>query len=117
MLKCVCLVTDEIHLTPLSGIAQLRPTLKYLDKIAEKEKQATMRIQQEENKEAGVKDKEEEAKIFQRTIRQSDDKEAIRKIRQGEEEKKYEQEEWVQMAYQDQRVCIVISSVSLRKKC
>ncbi|KAJ3415682.1 DNA-directed RNA polymerase III subunit RPC5 [Chytridiales sp. JEL 0842] len=93
---------DEIHLTPLTGFVQLRPTLKYLDKISEKEKAANMRIQQEEAREAGQPTKEEDAKIFQRTIKQSDDKDAMRKLKQGEEEKMYEREEWLPISFLDE---------------
>ncbi|KAJ3318758.1 hypothetical protein HDU76_000736 [Blyttiomyces sp. JEL0837] len=86
---------EELHLTSLAGLVQLRPTLKYLDKIHEKEKAANQRIQQEEamRESSGVKE-EEEGKAIQLTARQSDDKEAMKRAKQGEEQKKYDQEDW-----------------------
>jgi len=48
-----------MHLTPIHGTVQLRPSFKYLDKIDEKKKQAAKKVNDEENKEVLAKQKAE----------------------------------------------------------
>lgn len=57
-----------MHLTPFYGVVQLRPSFKYLDKIDEKHRQATRKVNDEENKEVVAKQKaemEQKAKALQ----------------------------------------------------
>ena len=84
-------------MTPLTATVQLRPSLRYLDKISEKEKAASARIQQEEvkEKEKGLGPQvEEEGKLFQRIIRSNDDKDTRRKLELGQQQKMFDSEEW-----------------------
>lgn len=65
-----------MHLTPIHGAVQLRPSFKYLDKIDEKKKQASKKISDEENKELLAKQKaeqEQKARALQVTFTKQPD--------------------------------------------
>ncbi|KAJ3075159.1 hypothetical protein HDU98_008996 [Podochytrium sp. JEL0797] len=91
---------DEFHLTPISAAIQLRPALKYLDKILEKEKAATAKIQQHELNLEQPNRKQEElvekgVTMSMRTV--EDNPEALRKQREVEMEKRFANEKWVDL--------------------
>ncbi|KAI8621070.1 Sin-like protein conserved region-domain-containing protein [Chytriomyces sp. MP71] len=97
---------DEFHLTPLASIIQLRPSLRYLDKIQEKEKAATAKIAQHELNLENP-DKKPDAPV-ERGVNVSvrvleDNPEALRKAREVEEERRYQMEEWVNLTVFDER--------------
>ena len=54
MLSHIPFPTGQLHLTPVSTAYQLRPGLKYLDRIDEKQKVANKKATEEEN---ALKDK------------------------------------------------------------
>ncbi|KAJ3190584.1 DNA-directed RNA polymerase III subunit RPC5 [Irineochytrium annulatum] len=83
----------ELHLAPVSAAVQIRPTLKYLDKISEKERSMQQRLKDAED---GLERKEEE-KVIQARVVQNDDKEAIQRRAQGLLEAEYEKEEWQEL--------------------
>ncbi|KAJ3296270.1 hypothetical protein HDU79_007166 [Rhizoclosmatium sp. JEL0117] len=92
---------DEFHLTPISAIIQLRPALRYLDKIQEKEKVAQQKITQHELNLEQPNRKEEDPQekgvnLSVRTV--EDNPEALKKAREIDEEKRFAQEEWVELA-------------------
>ncbi|KAJ3213495.1 hypothetical protein HDU67_002829 [Dinochytrium kinnereticum] len=89
---------EEFHITQLAAMVQMRPALKYKDKIAEKEKALNQRILADD---LNIK-KAEDDKIIQRRVIQSDDKDNIRRVKQGQEENAYENEEWITMDFFDQ---------------
>ncbi|KAI9325480.1 Sin-like protein conserved region-domain-containing protein [Obelidium mucronatum] len=96
---------DEFHLTPISATIQLRPALRYIDKIAEKEKVATQKIAQHEMNLENPNRKEEEPqeKGITLSVRSVEDNpEALRKAREIDEEKRFALEEWVDLQlYED----------------
>ncbi|KAF9585507.1 DNA-directed RNA polymerase III subunit RPC5, partial [Lunasporangiospora selenospora] len=93
---------DELHLTPLHGTVQLRPSFKYLDKIDEKRKQANKKVN-DENKEILAKqkaDQEQKAKALQVQIRSAADSEA-RKAMGPNRARLAEDENWTKLDYFD----------------
>ncbi|KAI8841119.1 Sin-like protein conserved region-domain-containing protein [Chytriomyces cf. hyalinus JEL632] len=100
---------DEFHLTPISATIQLRPALRYLDKILEKERVANAKIQQHElNLEQGVNaDKKSAADMVEKGVNVSvrnveDNPEALRKAKDLDEEKRFALEEWVDLKLYDE---------------
>ncbi|KAF9179410.1 DNA-directed RNA polymerase III subunit RPC5 [Haplosporangium sp. Z 767] len=94
---------DELHLTPLHGAVQLRPSFKYLDKIDEKHKQANKKVNDEENKELIAKQKaelEQKAKAVQVQVRSAADSEARRNTGPNRA-KLAEEENWTKLEYFD----------------
>ncbi|KAG0258807.1 DNA-directed RNA polymerase III subunit RPC5 [Mortierella polycephala] len=94
---------DELHLTPLHGAVQLRPSFKYLDKIDEKHKQANKKVNDEENKEFIAKQKaelEQKAKAVQVQVRSAADSEARRNTGPNRA-KLAEEENWTKLEYFD----------------
>ncbi|KAJ3107972.1 hypothetical protein HDU97_002552 [Phlyctochytrium planicorne] len=89
------LFSEEFHISPLTSVVQMRPALKYKDKIAEKEKAVNQRILNEGND----KKRDEEARAIQRRVIQSDDKDSLRRIHQGQQENAYENEDWVSLNF------------------
>ncbi|KAJ3020627.1 UNVERIFIED_CONTAM: DNA-directed RNA polymerase III subunit RPC5, partial [Siphonaria sp. JEL0065] len=91
---------DEFHLTPIAASIQLRPALKYIDKLAEKEKVATQKIAQHELNLEQPNRKEEEPQekgihVSVRTV--EDNPEALKRAREIDEEKRFANEEWVDL--------------------
>ncbi|KAJ3127295.1 DNA-directed RNA polymerase III subunit RPC5 [Physocladia obscura] len=91
---------DEFHLTPIAATIQLRPALKYLDKILEKEQAAKAKIQEHEFNLENPNKKKEEAEergvtVAARSI--ENDPEALRKAKELDEERKFAQEEWINL--------------------
>ncbi|KAJ3196426.1 DNA-directed RNA polymerase III subunit RPC5 [Entophlyctis luteolus] len=100
---------DEFHLTPVCATVQLRPALKYLDKILEKEKAAAAKILQHEqsleNQASGKKDEEPVERGITMAVRSIEDNpEAIRKARDLEEERQFALEKWVDFSLLDESV-------------
>ncbi|KAJ3241868.1 hypothetical protein HDU81_009730 [Chytriomyces hyalinus] len=100
---------DEFHLTPISATIQLRPALRYLDKILEKERVANAKIQQHElNLEQGVNaDKKSAADLVEKGVNVSvrnveDNPEALRRAKDLDEEKRFALEEWVDLKLYDE---------------
>ncbi|KAF9155512.1 DNA-directed RNA polymerase III subunit RPC5 [Linnemannia schmuckeri] len=94
---------DEIHLTPIHGAVQLRPSFKYLDKIDEKKKQASKKISDEENKELLAKQKaeqEQKARALQVQVRSAADSEA-RRTSGPNKARLAEEENWTKLDYFD----------------
>nr|KAJ3420394.1 DNA-directed RNA polymerase III subunit RPC5 [Polyrhizophydium stewartii] len=84
-----------LHLRPISTILQLRQSLDYIDKINEKEKNASQRIMHEERKEEGIED---EAKMIQVMVRSSDDKEASKRASVSEMQRQSDSEQWTPLS-------------------
>ncbi|KAF8931085.1 hypothetical protein BGZ47_000249 [Haplosporangium gracile] len=94
---------DEMHLTPVYGAVQLRPSFKYLDKIDEKKKQASKKISDEENKELLAKQKaeqEQKARALQVQVRSAADSEA-RRTSGPNKARLAEEENWTKLDYFD----------------
>ncbi|KAF9908589.1 DNA-directed RNA polymerase III subunit RPC5 [Linnemannia zychae] len=94
---------DEMHLTPIHGAVQLRPSFKYLDKIDEKKKQASKKISDEENKELLAKQKaeqEQKARALQVQVRSAADSEA-RRTSGPNKARLAEEENWTKLDYFD----------------
>ncbi|KAF9100631.1 hypothetical protein BGX27_000316 [Mortierella sp. AM989] len=94
---------DEMHLTPFHGAVQLRPSFKYLDKIDEKQKQATKKVSDEENKELIAKqraEQEQKAKALQVQVRSAADSEA-RKASGPNKARLADEESWTKLDYFD----------------
>ncbi|KAG0243530.1 Sin-like protein conserved region-domain-containing protein [Mortierella sp. GBAus27b] len=94
---------DEMHLTPIHGVVQLRPSFKYLDKIDEKKKQATKKVTDEENKEELAKQKaelEQKAKALQVQVRSAADSEAL-KASGPNKARLADEENWTKLDYFD----------------
>ncbi|KAF9926685.1 DNA-directed RNA polymerase III subunit RPC5 [Linnemannia zychae] len=93
---------DEMHLTPIHGTVQLRPSFKYLDKIDEKKKQASKKISDEENKEQIAKqtaEQEQKARALQ-ALRSAADSEA-RRTSGPNKARLAEEESWTKLDYFD----------------
>ncbi|KAF9103868.1 DNA-directed RNA polymerase III subunit RPC5 [Mortierella sp. GBA35] len=94
---------DEMHLTPIHGAVQLRPSFKYLDKIDEKKKQASKKVSDEENKEMLAKQKaeqEQKARALQVQVRSAADSEA-RRANGPNKARLAEEENWTKLDYFD----------------
>ncbi|KAJ2828253.1 hypothetical protein IWW50_001489 [Coemansia erecta] len=98
----------ELHLTAIEKVTQLRPSLKYLDKVAEK-KLADSKV--DDNDELDD-EKEVKAQSVQVTVRSAQAEEALRQQQNSIAymHQKLEEEPWSRLAYHD-----VGSSESLKK--
>ncbi|KAJ3092196.1 DNA-directed RNA polymerase III subunit RPC5 [Quaeritorhiza haematococci] len=86
-----------LHLTPLAATIHMRPNLGYLDKISEKEKALSARINQEEKAAEEGGEVEEDAKMIQLQVRKAETKEEARKQAQAALQKQAEDEPWDNM--------------------
>ncbi|KAJ3163085.1 DNA-directed RNA polymerase III subunit RPC5 [Geranomyces michiganensis] len=87
---------DELHLTSIGTALQLRTSLFYIDKIAEKQATRVEEDSLEANKRANP-EFEEEGKVLSVTVKGPEDKDAIRKAAQLELQRKAEDEAWMPM--------------------
>ncbi|KAJ3180708.1 DNA-directed RNA polymerase III subunit RPC5 [Geranomyces variabilis] len=87
---------DELHLTSIGTALQLRTSLFYIDKIAEKQATRVEEDSLEANKRANP-EFEEEGKVLSVTVKGPEDKDAIRKAAQMELQRKAEEEAWMPM--------------------
>ncbi|KAJ1550982.1 hypothetical protein HK405_015432, partial [Cladochytrium tenue] len=112
---------EELHLTPLTGTVQLRPALRYLDKIHEKQRAASQRIQQEEalaeaaaaaaSAPAGsaaaaggaAAGAEGDPRLLLMQARQADDKDGERRAAAAKERLMYAREEWEPLAFASEK--------------
>ncbi|KAI8319434.1 hypothetical protein GQ54DRAFT_299343 [Martensiomyces pterosporus] len=85
----------ELHLTPIEKVTQLRPSLKYLDRVAEKELAASKLDDDDEE------EKEVKAQTIQVTVRSAQAEEALRQQQNSIAymQKKLEEEPWSRLAY------------------
>ncbi|KAJ2778265.1 hypothetical protein GGI15_004227 [Coemansia interrupta] len=94
----------ELHLTPVECLTQLRPSLKYLDRLAEKQKAASKIHDDNEDAEAeDDKDKDAKAQTIQVTVRSAEAEEALRQQQNSIAyiQQKLEEEPWSKLAYHD----------------
>ncbi|KAG0268822.1 hypothetical protein DFQ27_005609 [Actinomortierella ambigua] len=92
---------DELHLTPIHGSVQLRPSFKYLDKIDEKQKQANRKVNDEADREHTARiqaESEAKAKAVQVQVRSAADTEA-RKAGGPNKARLAEEESWTRLDY------------------
>ncbi|KAJ1990646.1 hypothetical protein GGI25_004093 [Coemansia spiralis] len=89
----------ELHLTPIEKITQLRPSLKYLDRVAEKELAASKLDIDDEEEEY----KEVKAQTVQVTVRSAQAEEALRQQHNSIAfmHQKLEEEPWSKLLYFD----------------
>ncbi|ORX73253.1 hypothetical protein DL89DRAFT_255362 [Linderina pennispora] len=88
----------ELHLTPIEKITQLRPSLKYLDKVAEKERAASkLDYDDEDTKE------EKQVQTVQVSVRSAQAEEALRQQQNSiaSIQKRLEEEPWSSLTYYD----------------
>ncbi|KAJ2776399.1 hypothetical protein H4R18_005687 [Coemansia javaensis] len=90
----------EVHLTAIDRVTQLRPSLKYLDRIAEKK--AASRKADNSDDEAAEK-KEVKAQTVQVTVRSAQAEEALRQQQNSIAymQQRLEEEPWADLAYFD----------------
>ncbi|KAJ1966520.1 hypothetical protein GGI12_000018 [Dipsacomyces acuminosporus] len=88
----------ELHLTPIEKTTQLRPSLKYLDRVAEKEHAASKLDDYEDEDQ-----KEAKAQTVQVTVRSAQAEEALRQQQNSIAymQQKLEEEPWSKLAYFD----------------
>ncbi|KAJ2596978.1 hypothetical protein H4R99_004692 [Coemansia sp. RSA 1722] len=88
----------ELHLTPIEKLTQLRPSLKYLDRVAEKQRAASKIDDDEEEEEKEVK-----AQTIQVTVRSAEAEEALRQQQNSIAyiQKRLEEEPWSKLQYYD----------------
>ncbi|KAJ1843302.1 hypothetical protein LPJ73_005531, partial [Coemansia sp. RSA 2703] len=94
----------EVHLTPVESLTQLRPSLKYLDRLAEKQKEASKIHDDNEDADADdEKDKEAKAQTIQVTVRSAEAEEAMRQQQNSIAyiQQKLEEEPWSNLIYHD----------------
>ncbi|KAF9977824.1 DNA-directed RNA polymerase III subunit RPC5 [Actinomortierella ambigua] len=92
---------DELHLTPIHGSVQLRPSFKYLDKIDEKQKQASRKVNDEADREHTARlqaESEAKAKAVQVQVRSAADTEA-RRAGGPNKARLAEDESWTRLDY------------------
>ncbi|KAG0241243.1 DNA-directed RNA polymerase III subunit RPC5 [Actinomortierella wolfii] len=92
---------DELHLTPIHGTVQLRPSFKYLDKIDEKQKQANRKVNDEADREHTARiqaEQEAKAKAVQVQVRSAADTEA-RRVGGPNKARLAEEENWTRLDY------------------
>ncbi|KAJ1888420.1 hypothetical protein LPJ66_008588 [Kickxella alabastrina] len=90
--------SGELHLTPMEKVTQLRPSLKYLDKVAEKIKAASKLDDDEDDEE-----KEAKAQTVQVTVRTAEAEEALRQQQNSIAfmQQRLEEEPWSKLSYFD----------------
>ncbi|KAJ2604057.1 hypothetical protein GGH99_005771 [Coemansia sp. RSA 1285] len=92
-------VDGALHLTPIGKLTQLRPSLKYLDRVAEKERAASRLDMDDEDDEK----KEVKAQTVQVTVRSAQAEEALRLQQRSVAfiQQKLEEEPWSKLSYFD----------------
>ncbi|RUS29318.1 Sin-like protein conserved region-domain-containing protein [Jimgerdemannia flammicorona] len=98
---------NELHLTPVRSTVQLRPSLKYLDKIDEKTKAANKKASDEDNKEERAKktaEAENKAKAVQISVKSSNPDQLQRKNIYSMAHRMAEEEAWTKLTYYDETV-------------
>ncbi|KAJ2544379.1 hypothetical protein EV175_005896, partial [Coemansia sp. RSA 1933] len=88
-----------LHLTPIESLTQLRPSLKYLDRVAEKERAASKLDNDEDEDEK----KDVKAQTVQVTVRSAQAEEALRQQQKSIAfmQQKLEEEPWSKLSYFD----------------
>ncbi|KAL0092037.1 DNA-directed RNA polymerase III subunit Rpc5 [Phycomyces blakesleeanus] len=96
---------DELHVTPLHSIVQLRPGFKYIDKIDEKLKAANKRIQDQEKLEETKKPVVEnnQAQAVQVSVKNAEQDGPGRRNLYSMSVRNAEEEQWQPMVYYDER--------------
>ena len=84
---------NDMHLTKLSGVDQMRPDLSYIDRRIEYEKDQKVKMNYEEMKEANP-NLDEDAKAIQMNLRPADDIEGAKKADAADLRRKIESEEY-----------------------
>ncbi|KAI9308767.1 DNA-directed RNA polymerase III subunit Rpc5 [Cunninghamella echinulata] len=94
---------DELHVTPVKNIIQMRPGFNYLDKIDDKWKAANKRIQEVEKQEEQKKVETEKAQTLQVSMKHNDNSESsTRRNLYSLAVHNAEDENWVPIVYCDQ---------------
>ncbi|KAJ2744735.1 hypothetical protein GGI19_006573 [Coemansia pectinata] len=90
-----------LHMTPIEKITQLQPSLKYLDRVAEKELAASKLDNDDDDDEDGKK--EIKAQTIQVTVRSAQAEEALRQQQSSIAyiQQKLEEEPWSKLSYYD----------------
>ncbi|KAJ1664295.1 hypothetical protein EV178_004192 [Coemansia sp. RSA 1646] len=90
---------NGLHLTPIENLTQLRPSLKYLDRVAEKERDASKLDTDDEDDEK----KDVKAQTVQVTVRSAQAEEALRLQQKSIAfmQQKLEEEPWSKLSYFD----------------
>ncbi|KAJ2721071.1 hypothetical protein GGI07_004214 [Coemansia sp. Benny D115] len=88
-----------LHLTPVHKLTQLRPSLKYLDRVAEKQAAAS-KLDDDDDEDNF---KEEKAQTVQVTVRSAEAEEALRQQQNSIAymQQKLEEEPWSKLTYYD----------------
>ena len=94
-----------LHLSPIKGMAVLRPSLDYLDKLKDAEKERNLKLVQRQSEQSN--DSTTEAKLMQVTVRSNEDKEGQKKAQQNELLRREQDEEWKQVVFYPIEVLIV----------
>ena len=87
---------NDLHLTELGGIHQMRPDLSYIDKRIEMEKESKARMNYEELKEL-IPNYDEDAKAIQVSVRAANDEEGAKKANAAELRMKVQNEDFVEL--------------------
>ncbi|KAL7753686.1 hypothetical protein RI367_000617 [Sorochytrium milnesiophthora] len=94
---------DELHLTPIAGTVQLRPSLDYLDQIDQKQRAANRKVHEEELKASGAADtKKAVPQQLQLARLETEEMIAARKKSIIYQRKQVEEEPWVKLGYFDE---------------
>ncbi|KAJ1885785.1 hypothetical protein LPJ71_009279 [Coemansia sp. S17] len=90
-----------LHMTPIEKITQLQPSLKYLDRVAEKELAASKLDNDDDDDEDGKR--EMKAQTIQVTVRSAQAEEALRQQQNSIAyiQQKLEEEPWSKLSYYD----------------
>jgi len=95
----------ELHLTVIERTVQLRPILRYLDKIDEKHKSANKRIYDEENKEEKERrriETDKKASAVQLSVKANNSDQPPRKNIYSSQHRFAEDETWTKLGYYDE---------------
>lgn len=105
-------ISGAIHLNPVhGGTVQLRPSFHYLDRIDEKQKAASRKVHDEENKEDVQRKQQEQelkAKAIQVQIRNKEDPAAAKQLSHTHLQRQADEETWTKLAYFQETVSFFI---------